>query len=301
MKKKSEWLLEFKDNVHSQASEDGIIKKILEIIPENDKWCVEFGAWDGVYLSNVRNLIAHADYSAVLIEASKLKYEELCKNYSGQKNIIAINTFVGFSDTDNLDEILKDTPIPQNFDLLSVDVDGNDYHIWKAVSKYKPKLVVIEFNQTIPTEISFVQVADPSVTQGSSLLALVELGKEKGYELVSVLPFNAFFVRAEYFPLFEIEDNSPATLRKSLEDITYIFSGYDGKVFLRGSQNLPWHGIKIKQSRIQVLPKMLRKFPSDYTKTENILWHVYLVMQQLRENPWVTVKKIISRFTRRGT
>jgi len=197
MKKKSEWLLEFKDNVHSQAGEDGIIEKILEVIPENDKWCVEFGAWDGIYLSNVRNLIEQAGYSAVLIEGSKIKYDELRKNYSKHKNITCINTFVGFSDAENLDEILKDTPIPEKFDLLSVDVDGNDYHIWKAVSKYNPKLVVIEFNPTIPTEIKFVQEPATSVNQGASLLALVELGKEKGYELVSVLPFNAFFVRSE--------------------------------------------------------------------------------------------------------
>ena len=295
MKKKPEWLLEFKSDFTSQAGEDGVIKKILEVLPENDKWCVEFGAWDGVYLSNVRNLITSADYSAVMIEASKSKYDELCKNYSEQEHIFPINTFVGFSDTDNLDKILKNTPIPQDFDLLSIDVDGNDYHIWKSVHQYKPKLVVVEFNQTIPTEISFVQAADPSVSQGSSLLAMVELGKEKSYELVCVLPFNAFFVKKEYFHLFEIEDNSPITLRKSLDDITYIFSGYDGKVFLRGNRYLPWHGMLMRESRMQVIPMILRGFPSDYTKVQSILWHSYLFLQHVREKPLVICKKIIER------
>ena len=217
------------------------------------------------------------------------------KNYATQPNVITLNAFVGFTVTDNLDVLLKATPLPENFDLLSVDVDGNEYHIWKAISKFQPKVVVVEFNQTIPTEIHFVQEANPSVSQGSSLLALVELGKEKGYELISVLSCNAFFVRSEYFPLFKIEDNSPQALRKSLEDVTYIFSGYDGKVFLRGSQNLPWHGVKLRQSSIQPLPKMLQKFPCSYNRFEKLLWRFYLLIQQFREQPLTTVKKIVSR------
>ncbi len=65
------WLLNHRSNVHSQAGEDGIIEKILELLPVRDHWCVEFGAWDGVFLSNTRRLIEHAGYSAVLIEGSK--------------------------------------------------------------------------------------------------------------------------------------------------------------------------------------------------------------------------------------
>lgn len=294
MEKKSDWLLEFKKNIYSQRGEDGIIEKILEILPENDKWCVEFGAWDGIYLSNVRNLIEQAGYSAILIENSKKKFNELRKNCSEYENVIAINAFVGFSDNNNLDEILKNTPIPVDFDFLSIDVDGNDYHIWKAISKYYPKVVCIEFNPTIPTEIRFVQAADPYVNQGASLLALVELGKEKGYELISVTDLNAFFVKSEYFPLFRIEDNSPFILRKSLDGVTYLFSGYDGKIFLSGCQMLCWHNIKIKQSKIQQLPKFLQKFPGNYNIIEKFLF----VIHQLFQNPRPTVKKIISHLTK---
>lgn len=294
MKDKPAWLLEFKGDVYSQAGEDGIIGKILEILPGKDKWCVEFGAWDGIYLSNVRNLIEKEGYSAILIECSGKKYGELRRNYSNYKNITCINSFVGFSEKDNLDEILKRTSIPEKFDLLSVDIDGNDYHVWKAISKYAAKVVVIEFNPTIPTEISFTQEADPLVNQGASLLALVELGKEKGYELVSVLPFNAFFVRSEYFPLFQVSDNSPASLRQSLDDITYIFSGYDGNIFLHGSKKLPWHGIDIEQSKIQQLPRLLRKFPCNYTIPERFLWLVYSVFRRFRQDPRNTARRVIA-------
>jgi hypothetical protein len=169
------WLLEFKRDEHSQAGEDGIIEKILEVLPSNDKWCVEFGAWDGVFLTNTRSLICSKGFSAVLIEADKNRFLELQRNYTQQKDrVITINRFVGFEDNDNLDRILSDTPIPQDFDLLSIDIDGNDYHVWKRVSQYKPKVVVIEFNPTIPTEVRFVQPADPALNHGSSLLSLIE-------------------------------------------------------------------------------------------------------------------------------
>jgi hypothetical protein len=208
MNRASTWLLEFKRNVHSQTGEDGIIQEILEVLPCNNNWCVEFGAWDGLFLTNTRHLIESKGFSAVLIEADKKRFHELQRNYS-QNNVTTINRFVGFEEGDNLDQILSDTPIPYDFDILSIDIDGNDYHVWKCVSKYRPKVVVIEFNPTIPTHIRFVQPADPSINQGASLLSLVELGKEKGYELVSVLPFNAFFVREEYYSLFQLESNAP--------------------------------------------------------------------------------------------
>ena len=57
MNAKPEWLLDYASNSYSQAGEDGVIAKILAMLPENDHWCVEFGASDGLVLSNVRRLI----------------------------------------------------------------------------------------------------------------------------------------------------------------------------------------------------------------------------------------------------
>jgi hypothetical protein len=258
MKKVSTWLSAFRANVHSQCGEDGVIQKILETIPDHDRWCVEFGAWNGEHLSNTCNLIENGGYSAVLIEGSAKKSVDLRARYAGNAAVIPVNQYVGCADDNNLDHILSKTPIPVDFDFLSIDIDGNDYHVWKAISRYKPKVVCIEFNPTIPTEIRFVQPSDPSVSQGTSLLSLVELGTAKGYELVSVLPWNAFFVRSEYYPSFEIDDNRPEVLRTDFSEITHLFSGYDGTIFLAGSQTLPWHGIKIQQSRMQYLPRLLR-------------------------------------------
>ena len=291
MSKPSTWLLEHKRDVHSQTGEDGIIAQILDLLPDRDKWCVEFGAWDGLFLTNTRHLIESQGFSAVLIEADGAKFQELQRNYAPRKNVTTLNQFVGFTDADSLDRILGVTPIPGNFDFLSIDIDGNDYHVWQAMSRYRPKLVVIEFNPTIPTPVRFVQPADPGVTHGASLLSLVELGRKKGYELVSVLPFNAFFVRQEYYPLFELESNALEPLRTDSASITYLFSGFDGRVILQGSRRLPWHGLELEESKIQPLPGFLRKYPGNYSSLQRIAFELY----NARKSPTALLRWIRER------
>ena len=283
MGKSATWLLDHQGSVYSQSGEDGIIGKILETLPKRDHWCVEFGALDGTSLSNTRNLIEHDDYAAVLIEASTVRFKELEANYVHTEKVTTLNRFVGFSVNDNLDHILADTAIPEDFDFLSIDIDGNDYHVWNATSRFVPKAVCIEFNHSIPNEVNFIQPADPRITQGSSLPALVELGKAKGYELVCVAGVNAFFVRSEYFPLFDIDDNSVAALRVDMSAITWLFTGYDGTIFLEGQRAMPWHcRLPLKASRMQRLPKYLRKFPDSYSLVERVAFGLYLLISSPR-------------------
>lgn len=284
MPKSSTWLLDFRRNVYSQGGEDGIIEKILSLLLSTDRWCVEFGAWDGEHLSNTRNLIERYGYKAVLIEGDKGKFRELAGKYHGYAAVIPLNRFVGFEKEDNLDSIISATPIPQDFDFLSIDIDGNDYYIWKTMMIYQPKVLCIEYNPTIPNGVEFVQIPDHSINQGSSLDALVRLGKEKRYELVSVTEHNAFFVLAEYYPLFEIENNTPCVLRTQQQWITYIFSGYDGTVFLRGNQTLPWHGIRMRESKVQHLPGYLRKYPDTYTPWQRRAFSICRRCDSVRRN-----------------
>jgi hypothetical protein len=279
MSRESSWLLEYQKNVYSQSGEDGIIDKVLEVLPTNDKWCVEFGAWDGLFLCNARNLIESHGYSSVLIEASKQKFLDLQKNFQHRKGIHLVNQFVGFRENDNLDTILKNTPIPKNFDFLSIDIDGNDYHVWKMVNEYRPKVVCIEFNPTIATGIEFIQEADPETTHGCSVSSLVKLGKEKGYELVCIVHCNAIFVDAPYYPAFEIADNHIEALRLNLDTITNLFVGYDGKIFLTGKQKLPWHNVAIKPSDIKILPSFLQKYPGNYSFFEKVVFAAYLLFR----------------------
>ncbi len=253
------WLSEFARNVTSQHGENGIIEKVLEVIGQNDKWCVEFGSWDGKKCSNSYDLIDSKGYSAVLIEGDNRRFGDLLKTFEGNKKVIPINTFVGFNEDDNLDSILKNTKIPRDFDLLSIDIDGNDYHVWEAVHDYKPKVVVIEFNPTVPSSVEFVQPRDMHVTQGTGISSMVKLGRKKGYELVACTRNNAIFVDSKYFDLFGINDNCIEQLRTDKSMITHIFFGCDGTVFIRGCGQSPWQSIAIKESKVQILPKWARK------------------------------------------
>ena len=266
-------LLDYAADIHSQSGEDGILAKILDTLPVKDKWCVEFGAWDGQHLSNTCQLIEERGYSAVLIEGDKKRCEDLKKRFGPNPNILGLNAFVGFTQADGLDVLLAQSKIPKDFDILSIDIDGNDYHVWNAVS-YTPKVVCIEYNPTIPTEVDFVQPAERKVNQGASLLALTRLGKQKGYELIAVTHLNAIFVRAEYFPLFDIASNAPAVLREDVSAVSHIFTGYDGTVFITGHNQLKWHQISL-HARFRQLPKIFRSYPGDFGPVKSALYEIY--------------------------
>jgi len=269
------WLIDFSANRNSQSGEDGIIEKVLEVIGERNSWCVEFGAWDGQHLSNTFDLIRSKAFSAVLIEGSKSRYRQLVANFADNPRVHPLHAFVGFGAADGLDTILAATDIPEGFDVLSIDIDGNDYHVWDAVSAYRPKIVVIEYNPTIPSNIEFVQPADMTVNQGSSILSLKNLGVEKAYELVCVTANNCIFVKSEYFDLFGIQDNSVAAIRPDDSLVTYIYSGLDGTVFMQGYGKLPWHGFPIREKSLQQMPRYLRQFPSNYGPLKKLLSRPY--------------------------
>jgi hypothetical protein len=285
--KQNHWLEQHRRNIHSQHGEDGVIEKALECIASVgtlDKWCVEFGAWDGKYLSNTYRVIEEKSYSAVLIEGMENKHRELSENFKDNKKIYPHLGLVGFKLEDGLDTILKNYPIPKNFDFLSIDIDGNDYHTWKSFEVYKPKLVCIEFNPTIPNEVDFVQPADPEINFGCSPLALVKLAKEKGYELIATTLNNCFFVDAKYFSAFKIADNSLDAIRTDKSRLTYIFSGYDGTVFLRGFPKLNLHNIPYDERRFQMMPKFLRGYSdTDQMKSRPVRRTLARIYKSLRK------------------
>lgn len=247
--------------VTSQYGEDGIIAKIFELIGLKNKWCVEFGAWDGEYLSNTWAVINQQKWSAVLIEGDPQRAADLAKLHEGRVGEVFVqNAFVGWEGETALDALLSQTPIPNDFDLLSIDIDGNDWHVWDALSAYSPRLVVVEFNPSATNELYFVQDPDPALSQGSSLLAFIDLAKQKGYELVATTYANAFFVQAADFPKLGISDNSIDAMYAPYMDIQ-IFQGFDGTIAGAGHMLLNWHRIPISQEDLQILPKALRKYP----------------------------------------
>jgi hypothetical protein len=264
-------LLTYAKNFVSQYGEDGIIERIFEILPTStNPWCVEFGAWDGKHLSNCYHLITACKWKGVFIEANKHKFIQLQKTFQSYTNdTILIQSLVNFEGENKLDNILAKTPIPIDFDLISIDIDGNDYHIWESITTYQPKVVVIEFNPSIPTDIIFIQAKDMKVQQGTSILALFELGKLKGYELIAVTDCNAFFTRAEYYSLFEIEYNQPAILWKNEIQPPRLFQLYDGTLVLSKPFDLFWTKKKVDVLDLQVIPASKRIY-KDSTNPKSI-------------------------------
>jgi predicted SAM-dependent methyltransferase len=206
--RESNWLHSFHKVVKSQHGEDGIINKIFEIIGERNKCCVEFGAGNGYSYSNTWNLIVNKGWVGIEIEAELGLFDDLQETYAGLP-VTCILRRVNYILPDMLDKILAGTPIPTDFDFLSIDIDSYDYQVWDSVQKYRPRVVCIEFCQAFKNSEDYIYGQDDKWL-GSSLSSLAKLGKVKGYELVAVIGVNALFVTAELFPLFGIADNSPA-------------------------------------------------------------------------------------------
>jgi hypothetical protein len=253
-------LLEYRSNVFSQKGEDGILTQMLEVLGLASTWCVEFGAGDGCHLSNTRNLILSRGWSAVLIEANPARFAGLRATYAERPDIVCLERIVGLDPATNLDAIIATTPIPKEFALLSIDIDGNDYHVWEDLTVYRPSIVVIEFNPTIPNAVDYVQPRDPEVYHGNSLRALVRLGRQKGYELVCSTGLNGIFVRSKLFPRFAIADNSIETLNQDQPLVTHLFVCYDGTIKLAGNRTLVWHRVAMHEEKMQALPSAERVF-----------------------------------------
>ena len=107
---------------------------------------------------------------------------------------------------ENIESIFEEMKVPAEFDLLSIDIDGNDYWLWKAITRFKPRVVVIEYNSNYPPDVSWIMKYNPKHAWeggshfGASLLALEKLGASKGYSLVGCdfYGVNAFFVQREH-------------------------------------------------------------------------------------------------------
>ena len=120
---------------------------------------------------------------------------------------------------------------------------------------YTPEIVVIEFNPTVPNDVIFVQEKSFDVNQGCSLLALVQLGKQKGYELAVCTKTNAIFVRQDKFPLLGVTNNFIYNLYTPVQN-GRIFQGYDGTIHVIGFDRIMWKGDRrVTSEDFQILPK----------------------------------------------
>ena len=197
----------YKKNVHSQNGEDGIIEELLKRLNITSGWVCEFGAWNGIYLSNTFNLV-EKKFNAVFIEGDSKRYNDLLKTVEQYPNIVPIKAFVDFNNTPNsLDNLLKKTDIPNDFDILSIDIDSYDYQVWKSLQEYKPKIVIIEINSSVKVDNSD-WIHTPGKYQGTGFKPTYELGLDKGYKFI-LHTGNMFFIRNDLYEKLDIYYNNP--------------------------------------------------------------------------------------------
>lgn len=195
------------------------------------------------------------------LDLSKTEVEEKRKEPGDWPFLACVQGLVSpHAGSASLDAILDRTALPRLIDLLCIDIDGNDYHVWESVQKYQALCVVIEFNPTIPNHIHFVQAKSLDTMQGSSLAAIVALGARLGYQLVCTTTFNAFFVLDRLYPLFDIADNSLEYMH-DVPMASDLFQLYDGTLMLAGCKKLIWHKIPIDMDQFQPLRTICRSFP----------------------------------------
>jgi len=229
--------------IYSQNGEDGILEFIFSKIGTTNKFSVEFGVGDGFECNTVYFLEKKGwkglmmDYGAdqnISLEGVMKKawsnrnlgfVENIQKDLKFIKKIIRRKKRSTHFQRDvknekvtaeNIQNLFEKYNVPKHFDLLSIDIDFNDYWVWKAITDYSPRVVVIEYNSSIPPNESRVVSYDPEAVWddtnyfGASLLALrnLGLGLKKGYTLVGCENngVNAFFCKSELISGFEIKD-----------------------------------------------------------------------------------------------
>ena len=194
----------FRKNLFSQNGEDGVLEEIFKGLSISKGTFVEFGAWDGKHLSNTFALL-EIDWKGVYIEGDQSRFQELIKNMESKKdNVELINLYVKPQGDDSLDNILSGTNIKTEFDLLSIDIDSYDWHIWGSLKIFTPKVVVIEINSSIPVGIH--QTHHGKEIKGSSFSSTVLLGKQKGYTPVCHTG-NLIFIKNEYLNQINLPEN----------------------------------------------------------------------------------------------
>lgn len=199
----------YRSNTFSQCGQDGVIAAILEKMRCTGGYCVEFGAWDGIHLSNTRRLLMQPQWAGCLIESDPVRFKSLDLLYTNRPDVVRKNIRIQLTEPDTLDNILASINAPKDFELLSVDIDSDDYHVWASLKSFNPKIVLIETNPYFPFYIEFVQKPGSDFCPyGASALSMYKLGVSKGYVAVAYLDHDWLFVREDIFNQIGLERRS---------------------------------------------------------------------------------------------
>lgn len=192
--------------IFSQNGEDGVLDALVRIL-EPPRYFVEFGVGDG-WSCNTRLLAEVREWDGLYIEVDPSDFNDLEHRYRFSEAVACLNAAVT---PDNVSETFRRFNVPSRFGVLSIDIDGQDFWVWRSLSdEYRPDIVVIEFNAEHEPGLSIVEAQTTQMHTplgrhwGASLRAITELANSKGYALVHVemARVNAFFVAEEVLQPF---------------------------------------------------------------------------------------------------
>lgn len=186
--------------VNSQNAEDGMIAELFRRIGTTNQTFLEIGVGDGSE-NNTAFLLAQG-WRGFWIDGDDA-FVNLVKTRGLNREPAQLKYLVDFVTRENITERLTTLGVPAEIDLLSLDVDQNTYWIWEGMRGFRPRVMVVEYNATIPPNVSWKvqydgkRTWDQTANFGASLKAFEELGAERGYSLVGCdwMGCNAFFVR----------------------------------------------------------------------------------------------------------
>lgn len=206
--------------VFSQWGEDGIIEWLVSRLPGIPPKVVEFGVED-YFEANTRFLVQNRNWRALVMDGSQRNMARLrAHRMHWRHDITAVTAFI---DRDNINDLIGGNGFGGEIGILSIDLDGNDYWVWKSLEVVRPWIVIAEYNGvlgdtqpiTVPYDPSFTRMRAHSSGQyfGTSVAALCRLAAEKGYTLLGSprTGINVFFVRNDLAGAFEgkIADRRP--------------------------------------------------------------------------------------------
>jgi hypothetical protein len=191
---------DFERRVRSQNGEDGIVKELLFRIGVTERFVVEFGVESGIECNAAHWLLDYG-WRGLLIEGDVHFAAAAAARYTG----LPVAIHQALVTAENIVPIFQQHRVPLAPDVLSIDIDGNDYWLWEALGSYRPRLVVIEYNAAYAPPNRWVMAYNPShvwgrdTYYGASLSSLAELGRRLGYALLATdrNGVNAFFVRRD--------------------------------------------------------------------------------------------------------
>jgi len=214
----------FEYQVYSQSGEDGLLAEVFNRIGATNRIFVEFGVGDGLE-SNTTYLLLN-DWTGYWVERDQGCVRAVRERFGSLVEGKRLTVCQAHVTAENVCDLFARMQIPREFDLLSIDVDGNDYWIWKHLAGYSPRVIVIEYNALFRPPVKWVMRYDPQHHHtgtsyfGASLKSLEILGREKGYALVacSFTGVNAFFVRRD---LLDRRFSDPYTAENHYEPPRY--------------------------------------------------------------------------------